>query len=621
MATIEELVTKYEEVLENTQKSVLGLYNNITQIQDDIDTIEDVVMPQLESDMNSALSTKASVYSTFYGFPCTVVTTGNYGISNLTEWSISSGGGEPLLTYYSSNSIPIHLEDFHEYTQSITLDNPTLVENHQILVTLADGSFNYSSLSTSGGDDIRFYDSNGVECDYWIENWVYDGTSHIWVEIPTTGTTQLEMRFGNDTMSAGSSGNNTFDYFWDFTNLTELPDGWEELTWTNNTVTINKNYVNVEVGGMYYQLPDIQIQDGYVVGNRVEYENYTTGNASSNWSAMSPGIFSDKPQVTTTNLDKQSGVLSMRYYVTPNRLYMYAGTGDAGSWDAYSGSYETSVADDTWYTIEIGIDENGYFKRYWDHTISTLNPGQDTYYKPMNYISLSQDDGSRAGVYQDCINTHFKYVWVRKFPDYSVEPASTLGTTTSGNSWINNDITMTQGDEVTSVEVTSDTDPYHSKILNFSGIDYSKVTMNARVTNGSDNYLRMSYRTTDTIWHSAGNASAITSGGYSEVEWDMSSDSNWVNGTIDRILINYANFEIGDIIEFTEIKVTDDLNENASFYADSFSAAYLHLNKSLGTGGTYGLKAMKKALTTGKLIQERNKTAISNALNGYSGIS
>jgi hypothetical protein len=248
-----------------------------------------------------------------------------------------------------------------------------------------------------------------------------------------------------------------------------------------------------------------------------------------------------------------------------------------------------------------------------------MNPGQDTYYKPINYISLANWRRDRAGTYQDCIDTSFEYVWVRKFPDYANEPVATLGTAVASNSWTINEITLTQGDEVSTVEKTGSGNPYMIQTIDINGVDFTKLLVTARITSGDNARLSMVYRV-GTTWYSGPTASAELSGSFNETEFDLSSDSNWTTNRINRVAITFPNFSIGDTIEITTVKLTDDLSENSTFYAESFAAAYKHLNQSLGTNGTYGLKALKSALNTGKGIQEKNEVALTDAVAAYDGL-
>ncbi|RYZ33169.1 MAG: DUF2341 domain-containing protein, partial [Sphingobacteriales bacterium] len=52
-------------------------------------------------------------------------------------------------------------------------------------------------------------------CNYWIESFDNNGTSVIWVKVPTTGS-WLTMYYGNATAPATSDGSGVFDYFEDF---------------------------------------------------------------------------------------------------------------------------------------------------------------------------------------------------------------------------------------------------------------------------------------------------------------------------------------------------------------------------------------------------------------------
>ncbi|HPO67360.1 MAG TPA: hypothetical protein PK642_03320, partial [Paludibacteraceae bacterium] len=53
-----------------------------------------------------------------------------------------------------------------QYMKSITLSSATNQDNYQIKVELTTSNFNYSH-ANSDGSDIRFYDGNGTELNYW----------------------------------------------------------------------------------------------------------------------------------------------------------------------------------------------------------------------------------------------------------------------------------------------------------------------------------------------------------------------------------------------------------------------------------------------------------------------
>ena len=105
------------------------------------------------------------------------------------------------------------------YQREITLDNATSIDNYQVKVELTSANFDYSH-ALANGEDIRFTDVGEVLQDYWIEEWCIDDTSTIWVEVQTSGTTTLNMYYGNPLAPSTSSGGNTFEFFDDFENIT-----------------------------------------------------------------------------------------------------------------------------------------------------------------------------------------------------------------------------------------------------------------------------------------------------------------------------------------------------------------------------------------------------------------
>jgi hypothetical protein len=110
------------------------------------------------------------------------------------------------------------------YKRTITLSAATPAANYQVRVQITVG--NYGNMNATDGRDLRFYDSNDVLLDYWIENWNTAGTSNIWVEVPTTGTTSLTMYYGNGSATAVSNGDNTFIFFDDFSGSSVNTTKW-----------------------------------------------------------------------------------------------------------------------------------------------------------------------------------------------------------------------------------------------------------------------------------------------------------------------------------------------------------------------------------------------------------
>ncbi|MBI4231757.1 DUF2341 domain-containing protein, partial [Candidatus Peregrinibacteria bacterium] len=94
----------------------------------------------------------------------------------------------------------------------ITNSGGSTLTNYQVLVTLEPNTFNYT-IARIDGSDIRFTDSDGTTLlDYWMESWSYNGTSYLWVEVPSipVGTTTIYINFGNSAALSQSSVSNTF---------------------------------------------------------------------------------------------------------------------------------------------------------------------------------------------------------------------------------------------------------------------------------------------------------------------------------------------------------------------------------------------------------------------------
>ncbi len=98
-----------------------------------------------------------------------------------------------------------------QYRRPVTLSPTTPEADFQVKVELTTSDSVYSK-AQSQGEDIRFtsdISGSGV-LDYWIEDWNTSGTSVIWVEVSTSGTSTIYMYYGNPAASSASSVSATF---------------------------------------------------------------------------------------------------------------------------------------------------------------------------------------------------------------------------------------------------------------------------------------------------------------------------------------------------------------------------------------------------------------------------
>lgn len=80
------------------------------------------------------------------------------------------------------------------YQKNITIDPATTVNNFVAKINLDSSNFDFTK-ARNDGEDIRFYDSAGNSLNYWIDEW---GTnSVIYVNIPTSGMSNINMVYGN----------------------------------------------------------------------------------------------------------------------------------------------------------------------------------------------------------------------------------------------------------------------------------------------------------------------------------------------------------------------------------------------------------------------------------------
>lgn len=112
----------------------------------------------------------------------------------------------------------------HKTEFDVNYSNGDTLTNYQVMLTLTTSNFDFSKLAHTDGRDIRFSkNSTGysvINFPYWIESWTIDSdsTSIIWIKIDSIpdGGTKLYMFYGDNSATAASDGNATFEFFDDF---------------------------------------------------------------------------------------------------------------------------------------------------------------------------------------------------------------------------------------------------------------------------------------------------------------------------------------------------------------------------------------------------------------------
>ena len=84
----------------------------------------------------------------------------------------------------------------------------TPVSNFQVRIVLTPSNFDYTGVMANG-NDIRFYGDSyrTQQLPIWWESWNYQGTSAVWVNVTTAGTTTLYMNYVGPTSNYVSISN------------------------------------------------------------------------------------------------------------------------------------------------------------------------------------------------------------------------------------------------------------------------------------------------------------------------------------------------------------------------------------------------------------------------------
>ena len=117
--------------------------------------------------------------------------------------------------YYVSSEIEDTFINRGVYKSTIRLTNRNPLPDIQIKIVLNTDNFDYSKVFNDGRD-ILFFDQYQNELSFFIEEWVLNGTSTIWVKLPVIGTEYLYIVYGDFSATSSSNPSATFDLYDDF---------------------------------------------------------------------------------------------------------------------------------------------------------------------------------------------------------------------------------------------------------------------------------------------------------------------------------------------------------------------------------------------------------------------
>jgi len=95
------------------------------------------------------------------------------------------------------------------------------------MVSLDAPNFDHSAANPDGSD-LRFYDDEGNDLNFWVEDWNVFDKSLIWVKVPALlgGSSSIWMYYGNPGAESRSDGRSVFDFFDGFDGASIDTDRW-----------------------------------------------------------------------------------------------------------------------------------------------------------------------------------------------------------------------------------------------------------------------------------------------------------------------------------------------------------------------------------------------------------
>ncbi|WP_321428802.1 DUF2341 domain-containing protein [uncultured Methanolobus sp.] len=322
---------------------------------------------------DGAMSTEQNpvhVYTDVGNFTVSLTTTNATGNASLVmdEYvrvvNESSGSGEPV-----ENSTLAGFDNFK--TISISPSSDGTLTDYQM-------SFNidYESEMQSDFDDLRFTDEDGILLPYWIEEKTNSSSAKVWVKIPVidgTNDTVIKMHYGNSTVSSAENGDDVFEFFDDFDDLSQWTQyGSTSLSPSENTVSNGILTTAMQRGvGEVRQLrteSPLATTDDFVIHTRL----YTMTESAYGETRLQ--IWPKEPATIT----EPGGKIAV----------------DAGADKlciAYPSVYSSySIDGDKWYKCSISYsNENGTVRLYDDNDNTLLSSKEGTIVDNGDYLSLT----------------------------------------------------------------------------------------------------------------------------------------------------------------------------------------------------------------------------------------
>ena len=206
-----------------------------------------------------------------------------------------------------------------QYTLPITVTNlgATAQTNYQVPITINTAALISAGKMLASGNDIRFTDNSGScnNVQYWIESGINTTTTKIWIKVPSipaSGSTTINMYYGNASASAASNGDSTFVFFDNFPGSTLNASKWTTVIGSGSAV-VGGNQISLSTSGCSWA----QI-DAINAFPAPFYSEMNVVSASGNW----PAIVQADNSAYSNNVYMNMG----------NGTILYAGNSSSSPW-------------------------------------------------------------------------------------------------------------------------------------------------------------------------------------------------------------------------------------------------------------------------------------------------
>jgi len=273
-----------------------------------------------------------------------------------------------IIGYFLSQPEPIQaagwLSGFN-YRKEINISNTgSTLTNYQMKLTVHKGSGTDSGSDVylnnhcqDDFDDIRFTKSDGTtELDHWRESYTAGTSAVFWIEFDSltgSGSTTFYIYYDNPTASSASNGDNTFDFFDDFSGTSLDSNKWTEDAIGNITQTVNG----------YLRITDVSterwaIEDGTDTGDQHQAIWTPIDSFVIEWTSLTNGTQSnDYYQVGVAITESDDTII---YWSGAYAHSTYDNRPEFDIRDESGGEVEWDISTDTEYDIQMIRDGNNY---------------------------------------------------------------------------------------------------------------------------------------------------------------------------------------------------------------------------------------------------------------------